>query len=202
MIEIRIMGGGSNSSNKAKKEHYKAALLFALSSLIYVFGFSIFSKSSVQAQSPTEPLAVKIKVESRQVCRGTALSVYAEIINNSTESLAIDPTFLWSRLSFTSSNKGKSGVYGSRTRTEVGDPDPFQDEPNYLVLRPGETFNETKELSLKDGFFEPLGKYTIRIKYVQFRDGRVKEVALFNGTVTSNEIEFEIATCGKRRKNL
>lgn len=159
------------------------------------------SKSAAQTRRAAAPLAVRLKAESRVSCRVTHLSVSAEITNTGAESLAIDLNFLWSRLSFRASSKGKSGVGGSRVSEAIGDPGPSLYEPDYLILRPGETFRETKNLPLKDDFFQIPGKYLMQLTYGHFRAATTNGVPVFAGTATSNEIEFEIAACGKRRKN-
>jgi hypothetical protein len=178
------------------------ATVVLLACLTWFVVFATGGKSSARTQITTGSLTIKLEAENQSLCRGSQLSVSAKITNTGAESLAIDPQLLWSCLSFTASSRGKSGRAGIRTRTEIGDPDPSQDEPDYLVLRPGETFRETKSLSLKDDFFQMPGKYLMQLTYRQFREAAVNGVSVFVGTVPSNEIKFEVIACGKRRGNI
>lgn len=203
MIGKRITGGGANNSpGNVMKRHHRYTAFVLLACLSCIAGFTMISKPAAQTQRTAAPLAVKLKAESRTSCRGTHLSVSAEITNTGAESLAIDMNFLWSRLSFrASSKKGKSGVGGSRVNEVIGDPGPSLHEPDYLILRPGDTFRKTKNLPLKDDFFQIPGKYLMQLTYGHFREATTNGVPVFTGTVTSNEIEFEITACAKRRKN-
>lgn len=195
------MGGGArNSLGNVINQRRRTATIVLLACLVSFVTFTIGGKSSAQTQRTTGSLTIRIETESQALCRGTHLSVNAEITNTGAESLAIDPKLLWSTLLFKASSKGKSGVRGIRIRTEIGDPDPSQDEPDYLILRPGATFRETKSLSLKEDFFQTPGKYLMRLTYRHFREGTTSGVSVFAGTVSSNEIEFKITACGKRRR--
>lgn len=140
-----------------------------------------------------EALTLKLSAQTVVTCRGTSITVDAELVNTSNEQVAIDPRFVWYRISFLTF-RDQNGKHTGGSRTMWGDPGPY-DEGKYLVLKPGESFKDSRDLSLKEKFFKPGGKYTLQLTYSQFRETSFDGARVFNGSVSSNEIEFQTVTC-------
>lgn len=166
-------------------------LLFAMLLPPYCWGLE------VDPEQP-EPLTLKVSTRTPERCRSASITVEAELTNTSEESLAIDPRFVWYQISFLTFRDEKER-YSGGSRTLWSDPGP-SDEGKYLVLKPGESFRDRRDLSLMDKFFQAPGKYTLQLTYAQFRELTIDGARLFNGSVRSNEIEFKIIKCrGKKQ---
>jgi hypothetical protein len=171
-------------------------LIATLLGLVFLNGITVDSRETLQETSTKAPFEFIIKAREDRICIGSPLTVQAKLKNTSSEPIAIDPRLIWYRISFRTFKSTLQGGEGKH-RTIVGHPDQ-DDEGKYLILNPGELYEDSRTLSLDDDFFLGDGTYKIRMTYGSFREGRFGGSSIFNGTFTSNEVSFQIIRCQRK----
>jgi hypothetical protein len=183
---------------KNKNDIFRMSFLILYSLIIIV---STPTQKSVQAQRnhqeslSSQALELKITMPANRACHGSCLNIEAEITNVSEENVVIDAKGLRYRISvekFRPSLKGAS-VHSLSIQGDYG-PEQYN-ETGYYVLKPKESHKTSFAISLRGDFFSDYGSYTITTTYGQFRKYTFNGTEMFQGTVKSNGVEFNIARC-------
>ena len=109
-----------------------------------------------------------------------AFSVIAKIVNDGDQSIVVDKNSVGYETAFTTEN----GVFSRRGEQANGY------KGTYIILSPGKSFIDTREIELNDDFFESGREYKLKIMYGQFMDETFQGRTVWRGIVESNAIEF------------
>lgn len=193
MIKILIMDANSRRN---------FGILSCLLIVISVIGCSEVGGQEVTPNSKSAlKIEISISADSVGVCRDDGLRVHARIINPSKKKVAFYPDGIWSRLSYSTHDEIRQGVFQYRIRHLIGESRKDGDESMSLELKPGETVEYSKTLGLSDVFFASNGKYAIQIRYIDKGHRTKSELPpLFADDVHSNSAEFEIAECPAKQR--
>lgn len=168
-------------------------LLVALPSSILTLG------KNTSQQDKEIPLSYTLRLAKAPRCVGEAILAETVITNISSEDIVIDIKSLWARVSFVRSISSSKGASGG-SLTIIGDDfSTPSDLRRYLILKPHQSYKETKEFSLTEKFFQAAASYSLAVTSRQFREGSQNGVPFFIGAVTSNQVGFELSIC-KRNK--
>lgn len=150
-------------------------------------------------QSPASPLVFRIAVKPKN-CRGSSLTVDAELINQGSESVAIDRRMSWYRSMFKYSTIASDGRIKGEIKTSNGDfGEAARDGSDYLILQPGQSYKASRSFSIEDEFFNSAETFSVQMTYGQFFEASTNQIPLFIGTVKSNEVEFKVTNCKRKQ---
>jgi len=196
MTKTPIQGENRRRTDEVQVSLRRHVFIATLLSLVCLNGIPVSSREALQETSAKAPFEFQIKMRKDKICIGSLLTVHAKLKNTGSEAIAIDPRLIWYRISFRTFKSTLQGGEGKH-KTIIGHPDQ-DDEGQYLILNPGESYEDSRMLSLDDDFFLSDGVYKIRVAYGSFREGRFGGSRIFNGTLTSNELSFQIIRCRRR----
>lgn len=152
-----------------------------INSILITLVFCLVLSIAVSAQNMTSPITFRISfvkvLKSRQ-----GFMVKTRLTNNSTQRIVIDKNLVGSQQSFytdggyfTLSNEIASGYTG-----------------NYLALRPGQVYEDTRIVELKNEFFRIDGLYQLRLHYQHFSKEDFEGSTVWRGQSESNVLTFQM----------
>jgi hypothetical protein len=189
---VRRKGVMSKMKNDSAKVR-ALALSFVFMSILLTSAHSF-----VSSEEKASPLVMKLTITDIDICARSSLTAEVEIVNISKEEWAIDPQLMFYQTVF-DKFISKRGKFSIGSKTKIGDPGPDY-ESKFLVLKPGQSYKRDIKVSLADGFFQDISRYTMKVTYGQFRESMANEVKVFRGTVTSNDVSFNIVNCKAKKR--
>jgi hypothetical protein len=141
----------------------------------------------------TAPIDLNIELKKNNVCSEKVIILNASLINTSNDEITVDTKGIGNSLSF-SVIKIKSGKVTSSNRTIIYDGGKGY-KPDYLVLKPTETYEKALKISLDNDFFDQKGKYRIKVSYQQFENSIYRDKNLWIGSVDSKPLYINFQPC-------
>lgn len=165
-------------------------LVFTLVGVVLSLAYPI----SGQRTKVDDSLQLKVKIATRAVCLNRPLLVTAVIRNVSEADIIIDPAQIGYSTSFIWVGNYRGGSAGTSLDViahGIGS--------SFITLRPGQEFSERLRLDLDKSFFRAGRKYGFQIAYGQFKFQSFQGLAVWRGSVESNEVEFWLRSCKRTR---
>jgi hypothetical protein len=180
--------------------------------LICLLTFSAATQIQGQIQGQVKedaPLRYTISSGRHNICLGQSVKFTRRITNITKNPVVIEKNFLGYSSTIGQMPKApavkklKSGGYsggevsGTMARHSTGDPGPGY-KPQYIVLRPGESYQANSEYTFGgDKFFERGRGYKARFTYGHFFEEQFQGIPVWRGTADSNEVKISIRNCRK-----
>jgi hypothetical protein len=163
---------------------------------IFVLCFALSFASLTVAQirgSENESQVLSYKISLYKIDRKTkSLAVKIRLKNTSKRNVIIDKKAVRYEVIF--EKKGEhlpdGGVGPSVARVITVHPSLYY-RGDFILLRPGDVYETHRTLYFDDNFFEESREFTLSLTYGFFLDEIVDGVAVWKGTITSNQINFK-----------
>jgi len=157
---------------------------------LLVLILSPLPSSTLRFQEPSksksqEKLRLRILATNPEVCTNGTLKLEIELQNVSHDPVLVDPRGVLYRISLSGDQKSE---------TTVSDPGPGGRRlPDYVTLKPGDSFRRETTLPAANSIFVSEGIYKVRVTYGQFKDDGPS--GLYRGVVESNYVLFRTNEC-------
>ncbi len=156
---------------------------------------------AAQTTATNEPVVLSLARHSR-ACYGKSIKLTAKLKNKSDKAVIIDTKGLWhsidvqvSRAETRRDDTGNEIVGGEDVGSKTMIAPHYQRVPNYVILKPGQSYEGEFDLSLDDAIYKAGNRVRLQTSYAQFSDNTVQGKKAFVGVVDSNEIEFHVSSC-------
>lgn len=136
-------------------------------------------------------LRLFIRTNKQTVCFGKPIRFSSRLSNVGKDTIIIDTKRIGYRTSyswFNSKPKFEGGYSGSIGHSPG-------EKPNFVVLRPKESFAEESWMVIEDKKFSKRQKFKIQIAYGQFSEARFENSNVWRGVIDSNEMDIFLKKC-------
>lgn len=167
-----------------------------------VFLFPKIQLAQQQLDDTKQPIKLKLEVVKSNLCKNESLEVKAKVTNTSKDIVAFYPKGLWGRLTFLAESDIKNGIGRAGVLTTTGHSfNHKKDVIDYTTLKPNETVEYSRNLSLNNKFFETTQGYLLQIRYFNINEQNDDtNQIVFLKEITSNKVKFEVSDCANKVK--